>query len=163
MKHTLPFLIMTFLLLGIYACQQDSTYIYEVNTEDVLPVTAGKTKLKTPEQYVAILHVNLFQKPLSASQIYDISRVILSIGDKELANELVISNFMNKEGVILPTDEEMRADIGTFIDKTYNRFFIRYPTELEKEYFIQYIKARPDVSPELIYYAFAISNEYQYY
>ncbi len=86
-----------------------------------------------------------------------------SIGDKTLAQELIVSNFMNKEGVQLPTNEEMRADIPTFVEDTYRRFLLRYPTEIEKEFFANFIEARTDLSPELVYYAFAISNEYQFY
>ena len=81
----------------------------------LLPANAFKTKLKTDQQYAAILHANLFQQALSANELYDIAQCIESIGDKEVAREVIISNFMNKPGVQMPTDSVMRADIDGFV------------------------------------------------
>ncbi len=160
-KYLIP--IIGILLLSCFSACEEYSYVYEVNAADVDAITANKNKLKTTSQYVAVMYVNLFQKPLSANQLYDISRVILSIGDKELAHEILISNFMNEPDVILPSNESMRADIPLFLDDVYERFLIRAPSEAEKEFFIRYIEARPDVTPEMVYFAFALSNEYQFY
>ena len=122
-----------------------------------------KNKIKSDQQYVAILHANLFQEALSANDIFNISQAIESIGDKEIAREVIISNFMNKPGVILPTDKLMREDVDAFIVDVYNRFLVRVPTEAEKAYFKNYIESNPNVTPELVYFAFALSNEYLYY
>ena len=138
----------------------DTYGVYPITT---LPPNAGKSKVKTDQQYVAILHANLFQLALSANQIFEVSQCIESIGDKELAREVIISNFMNKSGVIMPSDAEMRADLRTFIINTYERFLVRKPTEAEITYFSNYIKANPNVNPELVYFAFSLSNEYLYY
>lgn len=151
------------MVLFLSGCKKEYLYEYEVNEQTIEPITAGKDKLKTPEQYVSILFVNLFQRPLSANDIYDISRVLQSIGDKQLANEVLISNFMNKPDVILPSNASMRGNLPAFVDDVYERFLLRPPTELEKTYFINYIEARPNISPELVYYAFALANEYQFY
>ncbi len=148
-------------------CKKEEKRLFEVNSVDLLPPNAGKTKLKTDEQYVAILHANLFQTALSANQIFDISQCMESIGDKELAREVVISNFMNKPGTIIPTKAEMATDINQFIVNTYKRFLIRNPTEAEKTYFENYLTARitpaDTILPELVYVSFALSNEYMYY
>ena len=136
---------------------------YVVNPVTSLPPNAGKSKLKTNQQYVAILHANLFQVALSANQIFEISQCIESIGDKEIAREVIISNFMNESGVIMPSDAQMRADIRTFMIDTYQRFLVRNPTEAEIEYFKNYITANPNVTPELVYFSFSLANEYLYY
>jgi len=149
------------LLLAIPSCKKDK--LYEVNGVDILPASTNKDKLKTNEQYVAILHANLFQTALSANELFDISQCIESIGDKELAREVVISNFMNKPGVIMPADSTMRADIDQFTIETYNRFLVRQPTEAEKTWFRNYITADPNVTPELVYFSFALGNEYLFY
>lgn len=132
-----------------------------------MPPNSGKTKLKTDEQYVAILHANLFQTALSANQIFDISQCMASIGDQELAREIVISNFMNKPGTIIPTKAQMAGDVDKFIVETYNRFLVRNPTEAEKTYFNNYITSHitpaDTILPELVYVSFALSNEYMYY
>ncbi len=151
----------TFLLLATPGCKKEK--LYEVNGVDILPPSANKDKLKTNEQYVAILHANLFQTALSANELFDISQCIESIGDKELAREVVISNFMNKPGVIMPEDSIMRADIDQFTIETYNRFLVRQPTEAEKTWYRNYISADPNVTPELVYFSFALCNEYLFY
>ena len=148
------------------SCKKDEApqeVSYGVNPVTSLPPNAGKSKLKTDQQYVAILHANLFQVALSANQIFEISQCIESIGDKELAREVIISNFMNKSGVIMPSEAEMRADIRKFIIDTYERFLVRKPTEAEITFFTNYIKANPNVTPELVYFSFSLSNEYLYY
>jgi hypothetical protein len=153
--------------IAISGCRKEESRLFDVNEVELLPPSSGKTKLKTDEQYVAILHANLFQTALSANQIFDISQCMESIGDKELAREVVISNFMNKPGTIIPTKLQMANDVDKFIVDTYNRFLIRNPTEAEKTYFNNYITAHitsaDTLLPELIYVSFALSNEYMYY
>jgi len=159
--------LLTFLLIIMISLsckkEDDTRDTYAVNPETLLPANAGKNKLKSDQQYVAILHANLFQKALSANDIFNISQAIESIGDKEIAREVIISNFMNKSGVILPSDDLMRADINAFITDVYSRFLVRVPTEAEKAYFKSYIESNPNVTPELVYFSLALSNEYLYY
>lgn len=154
-------------IITISGCRKEESRLFDVNEVELLPPSSGKTKLKTDEQYVAILHANLFQTALSANQIFDISQCMESIGDKELAREIVISNFMNKPGTIIPSKLQMASDVDKFIVDTYNRFLIRNPTEAEKTYFNNYITAHitpaDTLLPELIYVSFALSNEYMYY
>ena len=50
-----------------------------------------------------------------------------------------------------------------FVFETYKRFLIREPTEAEVTYFRNYITSDPNVSPELVYFSFALSNEYLFY
>lgn len=162
-KHILYF--SSILLFFFFSCKKDKIdpNLYEVNTVGVQPPGAGKNKLKTNEQYISILYSNLYQKGLSANQLFDISECMQSIGDQEIAKEVVISNFMNKPGVIMPSDVQMRADIGKFIDETYKRFLIRYPTEAEKTYMVNFISTNPNITVELVFFSFAISDEYMYY
>ena len=47
--------------------------------------------------------------------------------------------------------------------ETYKRFLVREPTEAETTYFKNYINSDPNVTPELVYFAFALSNEYLFY
>ena len=154
------------LAIGLFtACKKDvaDENTYGVNGIEALPPSAGKDKLKSIEQYIAILHANLFQKALSANELVEIKNCIESIGDRETAHEIIISNFMNSGEVIMPGNDEMRADIDAFIDNTYERFFVRKPTEAEKTYYRNYIESNPQVTVEMVYFAFALSNEYQYY
>ena len=45
---------------------------------------------------------------------------------------------MNKEGVTIPSDSLMRADLNSFIEETYKRFYVRDITEAEREYFLNF-------------------------
>jgi len=134
--------------------------------------------------------------------LVEITNCIMSIGDKEVAHEIVLSNFMNDPEVIMPlytkvketnsapfTDttiaeltvisELMCMDpmsynydetviyitptLDGFLEDTYKRFFIRNITEAERKFFIDFFETHPNVSIEMIYTAFSLSNEYQFY
>jgi hypothetical protein len=143
--------------------KKEISYEYGVNPEAVLPNNIEKTHLKTTDQFVAILYTNLFQKSLSASQLFQISQCFDSVGDQILARQLIIANFLGKSGVILPTDAQMKADIPKFIEETFIKFYIRKPTEAEKTYLTQMITSDPKITAELVYFSFALSDEYMYY
>ena len=170
-RYFLKTVICLLIILGttVSGCKKDkeTDRMFNVNEIGLLPPNAGKTKQKTNEQFVAILYANLFQKALSANQIFDISQCMESIGDQEIAREVVISNFMNKPGTIIPTKAQMAANLNGFIVDTYNRFLVRNPTEAEKTYFNNYLTAHitpaDTLLPELVYFSFALSNEYMYY
>ena len=157
------FLLSICISLFISACKKEEDITYGVNQVNADSYNSGKDKLKSISQYISIVYANLFQKALSASELVEISNCIMSIGDKEVANEIVLSNFMNKTGVIMPSDSIMRSDIDLFLEETYKRFFIRNITEAEREYFRNFLETHPDVSVEMIYTSFALSNEYQFY
>lgn len=156
--------IIIFFILSIIisSCKKDDV-IYDVNQVNAHSYNANKNKLKTIPQYISILYANLFQKALSANELVEITNCIQSIGDKEVAHEIVLSNFMNKTGVTLPSDSLMRADINAFIEETYKRFYVRDLTEAEREFFVNFLESNPDVSVEMVYSAFSLSNEYQFY
>lgn len=149
------------LILG--GCKKEIEPEFNLNNVELYPSSAGKTKEKTTEQYVAILHANLFQTALSANDIFRVNNVFESIGDQELAREVLISNFMNEPDVILPTVEDMEADIDQFIYDTYERFLIRTPTEAELAWVRNFIESNEFMTPELVYFSFALSDEYMYY
>tara|TARA_B100000768_G_scaffold96289_1_gene89836 strand:- start:149 stop:631 length:483 start_codon:yes stop_codon:yes gene_type:complete len=148
--------------LLISSCKKDDI-IYDLNQVNATSYNANKNKLKTIPQYISILYANLFQKALSANELVEITNCIESIGDKEVAHEIVLSNFMNQSGVTLPSDSLMRADLNAFIEQTYKRFYVRDLTEAEREFFLNFFASHPDVSVEMVYSAFSLSNEYQFY
>jgi hypothetical protein len=144
-------------------CKKEVERSYEVNSVELLPPNTMKTKAKTNEQYISILYANMFQKALSANQLFEISQCMQSKGDQVLAREVIISNFMNKKNVIIPADSIMRLDIDKFVTETYIRFLVRRPTEGEKTYFRNFITSNANVTPELVYFSFALSDEYMFY
>lgn len=157
------FLLFLGVLAFLASCKKKDDYEYQITPQNLYPTNAGKVKLKTDGQYVSILYANLFQTALSSNELFRITQCIESVGDKELVREVIISNFMNKSDVILPTNEEMRADIDAFLEATYERFYVRKMTEAERTWFRNYIESNPNVTPELVYFSFALSNEYLFY
>ncbi|MFT4525497.1 MAG: hypothetical protein ACI85F_001652 [Bacteroidia bacterium] len=149
-------------VLMLPSCKEEEAS-YSLNNQHIRPANAEKTKLKTPEQYVSILYANLFQTALSSDNLFEVSQCIQSVGDKDLVHEVIISNYMNDGGVELPSDAEMMADVEQFVIETYHRFLVREPSEAELQYFKNYINSNPNVNSEMVYFAFALSNEYQYY
>lgn len=139
--------------------------VFVVQTGKLYASAADKTKEKNNSQWVAVLYTNLFQQALSAGDLYRAGQCITSIGDKELAREVIISNFMNyvSPSPIMPTDSLMRSDLNQFVIETYERFLIRKPTEGEKIYFKTFIENDPNVTPEIVYFSFALSKEYLFY
>jgi len=164
MRVSIPIICLAALLMVQVSCKQvENDYVYDVNTVDALPPNAGKIKEKSVEQYVSILHANLFQTAISPDELVEVSKVIQSIGDKELAHEVLISNFMNEADIIIPSDSVMRNDMDAFIDETYRRFLVREPTISEKTYFRNFLESNPNVTPEMVYFSFALSDEYLFY
>ncbi len=161
-RHRLATGCFLFAMLFMSACKKD-LFIYEVDPVDLGQFDGAKDREKSNQEFAAILHANLFQTALSPNDLYKIDQCIQSIGDKQLAREVIISNFMNKPGVMIPTSEEMQADVDAFIIATYNRFLVRNPTEAEKTWFRNMIASDPNVTPELIYFSFALSEEYLFY
>ena len=159
-KKSTTFLLIIFVLIS--SCRKDDP-IYGINQVESQSYNANKNKLKSPSQYISILYANLFQKALSPNELVEITRCIESVGDKGLVHEVIISNFMNKEGVAIPSDSLMRADLNLYIEDAYKRFFVRDITEAEREYFLNFFAAHPNVSSEMVYTAFSLSNEYQFY
>jgi len=156
------FIIFAIMLIAFASCKKEEP-IYDVNQIQSTSYNANKNKLKSTAQYISILYANLFQKALSANELVEITRCIESIGDKEVAHEIVLSNFMNQTGVTLPSDSLMRADLDVFLEETYKRFYVRDITEAEREFFLKFFESHPNVSAEMVYSAFSLSNEYQFY
>jgi hypothetical protein len=159
MNKNILFLVVISIIL--FSCKKDLSY--GVDAINTMPLNANKTKLKTNAQYISILYTNLFQKALSANEMIEITHCIEGFGDKETIHEVIVSNFMNKPDVIVPSDSIMRADVGNFLKEAYIRFYVREITEAEKEYLTNIIEVNPTFTTEMLYTAFALSDEYQYY
>jgi len=141
----------------------DYNYIYGIDTVYVYQSAADKTKQKTSYQYTSILYADLHQKSIPTNDLNEISRLTLAIGDKQLVNEMLLSNYLNSGNAIIPSNTEMRNDVGQFIEDTYKRFYLRKPTEIERYYLINLIESDTSITPEIVYSSFALSNEYLFY
>ena len=151
------------LLMLLYACKKEKQVSFGVTNQKLYEDKAKKTKRKSDAEYISILYTNLYQSPISPSQLYKTQNIIFSIGDRSVAVETVLSNYFNTSGLKIPPNTEMRKNVDSFITNSYKRFFLRFPSEGEKTFFRNYINSHSTVSVELVYTAFAASDEYQYY
>ncbi len=153
------------LIMILSACKKN-TANYGVVQVSSKGTNLNKDKDKSNIEFHSILSTNLFQKPSSINELTALDRVIQSCGDKALINEVIISNYMNKPSVKLPSRAMMVDSTDRFIEETYIRFFIRRPTVAEMTWFKNFInanKSNPNFRPELVYTAFAASDEYMFY
>lgn len=151
-------------LMCVTACRpEEPDLVYELNPEPVSQALAQKDREKTLDQYIAILYANLFQEAIPTQRMVGIRQSISSIGDKDLARRIIISNMMNDPNVRLPTQADMQRGPEAFVQDTYRRFLIREPTQAELAFLINFIDANPQLSPEHIYFSFALCNEYQFF
>lgn len=155
-------LLAVFIALFTYSCSEE-TDLYGINDLTILPVNSEKNKPKTVPQYISILYTNLFQEAIGPNKMLEAQQAIESIGDKQIAFDILVSKYMNDGGVQLPTEEYMRSNTEEFIRDTYKRFLIRQPTEAELNWMTNYINSRPTLTPELVYFSFATSNEHFHY
>jgi hypothetical protein len=151
------------LIAGLTSCTKERRVKYEVVNQQANDIILDKNKAKTDRQYISILYANLFQEALPINKQVSTQNVIQSVGDRSLVFEIILSNYMNESGTVLPSVADMKANTEQFIIDTYKRFYLRIPTELEKSFFINYFQSNPNVTPELVYTAFAASDEYIFY
>jgi hypothetical protein len=164
--HTFKLAFFLLLLIGVSACKKKDTNTYEVVDTNTYGDNLDKDKSKSNIEFHSILSTNLFQKPSSINELSRTDRVMQSCGDKSLINEVIISNYMNSANVKLPSRKMMTDSTERFVEETFIRFFIRRPTEAEKTWFTNFInanKSNPNFRPELVYTAFAASDEYMFY
>lgn len=145
------------------SCKKEKRINYQVVDQQANDIILDKGKAKTDRQYISILYANLFQEALPINKQISTQNVIRSVGDRSLVFEIILSNYMNKSGTVLPDVADMKANPEQFIIDTYKRFYLRIPTELEKSFFINFFASNPNVNPELVYTAFAASDEYTFY
>ena len=162
MRTSIKLLFMLLLFVLISSCEEDVYEVYEVNSLDVLPVNADKDKAKSDAQYVSILYTNYFQTPIGPNKLLEALNAIRSIGDKQIAYDMIVSKYLNQSPE-MPSKAEMDADPEAFIRDTYFRFLTRQPTEAELAWMLNYVKNEPGLTPELVYLSFSTSNEYYYY
>jgi len=161
-KHIIKVAIFNLLIINIY-CTKEIHVQYQVNSAYIYESKAQKFKSKNEAEYISILYTCLYQKAIDPMELFQAQSVLYSIGDQNVAKEMLLSGYFNNPKIIIPSNAEMRKDITAFITETYKRLYLRYPSEAEKVYFTNYIKNNPEVTVELIYTSFSTSDEYSFY
>lgn len=165
---SLLFLFTIGLLFG--SCKKDlsqqiiyDNVIYEVNPVSVYASNAEKTKQKSPEHFISILYSNLTNKSIPGDDLSNLSELALSFGDKELMNLVLLENMLGDPEITVPTNEEMRSNTEEFVTETYLKFFLRNPSVYETYFFKDLINKDASITSQMVYVAFAQSNEYLFY
>ncbi len=157
------------LLLFLLGCKkeiikhQQYNALYEVNPTYLYQNNSEKTQLKSADQFISILHADLFNYPPSSQYLNDLSEVFLSFGDKGLMNHILLENLLTLSVPFLPSSSAMRSNPDQFVVDTYLRFYNRLPTEYEKHFFVDFIQKDTTLTPQQVFSAFVQSNEYLYY
>ena len=154
MKQLSAVLVISSLLLG--GCQKESDIIYQVNDVNVQKPDANKDYVKSLTEFISIAFI-------TQQQLQVLSIPYSGFGDLKLIEDLIIKNFLNNPAVVIPTDQQMRANIDQFLLDTYQKFYNRYPNEFELWHMHNLIEENADITPELVYYSIMTSNEYRYY
>ena len=118
-------------LAVVSGCQKEKNIIYDVNDVNVNKPDANKDYVKSLTEFISIAYTDLFGQNISQAQLQTLAVPYSGFGDLKLIEDLIIKNFLNAPSVIVPTDAEMRANVDQFISDTYQKFFNRYPNELE--------------------------------
>lgn len=137
--------------------------IYDIDNVSVYASNAQKTKQKSAELMISIMYADLFNQGVTTNTLLELSEIYLAMGDKTMFNELIFSHFFKDPMAVIPTDIQMRNDIGQFVEDSYLRFFQRYPSEYEKIYLVNLIDDDTDITVENVYTSFILSNEYFFY
>lgn len=164
MNFLVPIKLKTLFLLGLLtalSCNNEQEAIFELNPVEVSQGGVDKPNVKSAKAYLSIAHQDLFDRNISKNLLNSLSNIYVSFGDVEVINELVIKNFLKKEGAKIPSNEEMRADVDAFVQNTFERFYNRAANEQELWFFKTKIEENEDLSPDVIYFAILTSKEYK--
>lgn len=155
-------LFVSFLFIAV-GCKKEKSYVYEVNNVNVAYDGSSKPNLKTTTEFISIAYSDMFGSTISNSELVKLSTAYSAFGDKKLIEEMIIKNFLNKPGVVLPTKAQMSANRNVFVTNAYKKLFNREPNEFELWGITNMITADTSITPEQVYYAAMTSNEYRYY
>ncbi len=152
------------LLLGVSlsACKKEQVDVFVVDPVSVKQ-SGNKQNLKSDLQFLSIAYTDLFGNQISNRDLQALMAGYNSIGDKQVIIDRIVRKMLTNSGIDRPSSAEMRDDIESFVKASFQRFFVREPSEMEVWYFTSVIEKNPDIQPEEIYYVLMSSEEYRYF
>lgn len=145
------------------SCNKEKRYIYQVQDQELYQSAAQKQNLKTTDQFISIAYSHLFGISITNNELNQYNVSLQALGDKATMQDMIVKSMINRSGVQLVTNTAMRADIPTFVEETYLRFYNRKPNEFERWKMKDLIEKGTDITPKMIYYSMMTSDEYRYY
>ena len=157
------FFIPLILLLATSACKDEKRYIYEVEEQEIYQSANEKRNLKTTTQFISIAYNDLFGANITNQQLQQFDVALQSFGDKNVTQEMIVKNLINRGGTQIPADLAMRADVAAFVEQTYLRVYNRKPNEFEAWKLKDLVEKNADVTAKMVYFSLMTSEEYKYY
>jgi hypothetical protein len=162
-KRFFAFILLIILGFSQQGCKKETTYIYEVDDVLVTKDQSEKTVSKTMVEFISIAYADIFGSTISQNDLGILSLLYLAFGDKVIIEDVLVKNMLNAPEANLPSDAEMRANIGLYIKNTYLKLYNREPNELESFTLSQKISDNEAMTSAMVYYAMMTSNEYRFY
>ncbi|MDG1518591.1 MAG: hypothetical protein P8Q42_11235 [Flavobacteriales bacterium] len=150
------------IIIVLFACSKDEKeYVYQIDEVEISQAGAEKPNVKTSTEYISIAYADVFGSNVPTNLLEDLKKIYESFGDKGVAEDLIIKNFLNDNSVQIPTNQEMEENISLFVTNAYKKVFNRAPNEAELWFLKDCIEKDSNISPEVVYYALMTSNEYR--
>jgi hypothetical protein len=156
-------LLLLVLTIGMASCKKEYENIYVVNKVKAGNATVTKPNRKSTLEFVSILYSDLLGSSVPQQELIKMISAYDAFGDGAVVEDLIVRNLMNRTGVSIPSNTEMRANPDVFIQAAYKRFLAREASDYEVWYFRNQIEKNTDITPDLIYYVLLTSDEYRYY
>ena len=161
--HNIKSKLISLILLLIFSCQKEKTFLYEVDPVVVSSNGGVKNNVKSTTEFISISYADLKGTNISSSELQNLSIVYTAFGDKKLIEDRIIRKFLNDPNTLLPSAISVNGDTILFIVNTYKKFFNREPNEFERFYYKELIRANTGIDSRIIYYSMMTSDEYRYY
>jgi hypothetical protein len=136
---------------------------YELEDVSIRQFQSDKSIAKTDLEFLSVAYSDIFGQTIPANELRILSETYNSSGDKNAIINLIIRNFVNRQGAQVPTLFDMKDNPTKFINDTYKKFYVRQPTALEQKFWMDAIAQQETLTPHVIYYSFLVSNEYRFY
>ena len=148
--------------LALTSCTERSTS-FELDPIEIGVADDAKTRAKRQRQFLQTLYNHIYQAPLPPADAVALDELLRSIGDSQLAIEVVVAKMVADPNADLPSLTEMRNDPETFISDLYRRLYVRDASQAEKSWWVNYLETHPDVDVAQVVFSFVTANEYRYY
>jgi len=150
------------LLFAATSCTERSTS-FEIDTIEIGVADEAKERAKRERQFIQTLYNQIYQAPLPPSDAVAFSELFQSIGDRQVAIEVIVAKMVADPNAVLPSLTDLRGDPEAFTAQLYRRLYVRDATQAELSWWVNYLETHPDVDVAQVVFAFVTANEYRYY
>jgi uncharacterized protein YcfL len=150
-------------LIFLAGCRKERQVVYEVQEQEIYQNSSEKKNLKSTTQFISIAYNDLFGTNITNAELNKFDIAYQAFGDKYILEDMIVKSLVNRQGAQVPTDQQMRNDITTFVEGAYLRFYNRKPNEFETWKMKDLIEKNTDITAKSVYYSLMTSEEYRYF